>query len=179
MKVVLNTITLFLIRLFSNLLTLSIPDEGYFRNALCTPIYNYGLLRRWTSRIVNLWGLFSQVDNSGCPPTKMAIIVLLTEQWTKSDTYMTTDTKIDNWQKVIPIYDKTLKLTMDKKWYPYMTRPWNWQGTKVIRIFDKTLKLTMDKKWYSLRSIYCTWFRRTFCSRHPFQRRFLLFLPLS
>jgi hypothetical protein len=51
----------------------------------CTPIYNYGLLRRWTSRIVNLWGLFSQVDNSGCPPTKMAIIVLLTEQWTKND----------------------------------------------------------------------------------------------
>ena len=32
----------------------------------------------------------SQVDNSGCPPTKMAIIVLLTEQRTKSDTFMTT-----------------------------------------------------------------------------------------
>ena len=32
----------------------------------------------------------SQVDNSGCPPTKMAIIVLLTEQQTKSDTFMTT-----------------------------------------------------------------------------------------
>jgi hypothetical protein len=31
-----------------------------------------------------------QVDNSGCPPTKMAIIVLLTEQRTKSDTFMTT-----------------------------------------------------------------------------------------
>jgi hypothetical protein len=29
----------------------------------------------------------SQVDNSGCPPTKMAIIVLLTEQRTKSDTF--------------------------------------------------------------------------------------------
>jgi hypothetical protein len=28
--------------------------------------------------------------------------------------YMTTDTKIDNGQKVIHIYDKTLKLTMDK-----------------------------------------------------------------
>jgi hypothetical protein len=26
-------------------------------------------------------------DNSGCPPTKMAIIVLLTEQRTKSDTF--------------------------------------------------------------------------------------------
>ena len=45
----------------------------------------------------------SQVDNSGCPPTKMAIIVLLTEQRTKSDTYMTTDTKIDNGQKVIQL----------------------------------------------------------------------------
>jgi hypothetical protein len=32
----------------------------------------------------------SQVDNSGCPPTKMAIIVLLTEQRTKGDTFMTT-----------------------------------------------------------------------------------------
>ena len=32
----------------------------------------------------------SQVDNYGCPPTKMAIIVLLTEQLTKSDTFMTT-----------------------------------------------------------------------------------------
>jgi hypothetical protein len=31
----------------------------------------------------------SQVDNSGCPPSKMAIIVLLTEQRTKSDTLMT------------------------------------------------------------------------------------------
>ena len=31
----------------------------------------------------------SQVDNSGCPPTKMAIIVLLTEQLAKSDTFMT------------------------------------------------------------------------------------------
>jgi len=30
---------------------------------------------------------------------------------------MTKDPKIDNEQKVIPIYDKTLKLTMDKKWY--------------------------------------------------------------
>ena len=30
---------------------------------------------------------------------------------------MTADTKIDNGQKVIPIYDKTLKLTIDKKWY--------------------------------------------------------------
>jgi hypothetical protein len=62
-------------------------------------IYNYGLLRRWTSRIVNLLGLFSrglegkqhsQVDNSGCPPTKMPILVLLTEQLTKRDTFMTT-----------------------------------------------------------------------------------------
>ena len=32
----------------------------------------------------------SQVDNSGCPPTKMAIIVLLTEQRTKRETFMTT-----------------------------------------------------------------------------------------
>jgi hypothetical protein len=32
----------------------------------------------------------SQVDNSGCPQTKMAIIVLLTEQRTKGDTFMTT-----------------------------------------------------------------------------------------
>jgi hypothetical protein len=32
----------------------------------------------------------SQVDTSGCPPTKMVIIVLLTEQRTKSDTFMTT-----------------------------------------------------------------------------------------
>jgi hypothetical protein len=31
-----------------------------------------------------------EVDNSGCPPTKMAIIVLLTEQRAKSDTFMTT-----------------------------------------------------------------------------------------
>jgi hypothetical protein len=64
-------------------------------------IYNYGLLRRWTSRIVNLWGLFSrglypegkqpsQVDNSGFPSTKMAIIVFSIEQRTKSDTFMTT-----------------------------------------------------------------------------------------
>ena len=30
---------------------------------------------------------------------------------------MTTYTKIDNRKKVIPIYDKTLKLTMDKRWY--------------------------------------------------------------
>ena len=30
---------------------------------------------------------------------------------------MTTDTNIDNGQKVIPIYDKTLTLTMDKKSY--------------------------------------------------------------
>jgi hypothetical protein len=29
------------------------------------------------------------VDNSGCPPTQMAMIVLLTEQRTKSDTFMT------------------------------------------------------------------------------------------
>jgi hypothetical protein len=32
----------------------------------------------------------SPVDNSGCLPTKMAIIVLLTEQRTQSDTFMTT-----------------------------------------------------------------------------------------
>jgi hypothetical protein len=32
----------------------------------------------------------SQVDNFGCPPTKMVIIALLTEQRTKSDTFMTT-----------------------------------------------------------------------------------------
>jgi hypothetical protein len=57
--------------------------------------------------------------------------------------------KIDNRQKVILIWQQTLKLTTDKKWYPYMTRPWNWQWTKSDTHIWQDLEIDKEQKWYA------------------------------